>query len=215
MNKELAQKFISFEGIDFSGKSTQIEMLKKYLEKKGEKVFVLREPGGTKISERVRSILLDKNHMQMHPRAEILLFSAARVQLTVEKIIPLLEQGDYVIADRFVDSTTAYQGYGRNLDLEFVEHVNQFATLDLLPGITFYLDIKPEEVIHRRSNSGREEDRMESSGLEFYNNVFNGYKKIAEKHSNRFHILDATQVKEEIHRQIIKSVENKLTGETI
>lgn len=215
MNKELSKKFISFEGIDFSGKSTQIKMLKNYLEEKGEKVFVLREPGGTNISERVRSILLDKNHIQMHARAEILLFSAARVQLTVEKIIPLLEQGNYIIADRFVDSTTAYQGYGRNLELEFVEHVNQFATLGLLPGITFYLEISPQQVMQRRSKSGREEDRMESSGLEFFNNVFNGYKKIAKKYSDRFHILDATQVKEEIHRQIIMSIENKLTGETL
>jgi len=215
MNGELSRKFISFEGIDYSGKSTQIELLKKYLEEKGETVFVLREPGGTQISERIRSVLLDKNHMQMNPRAEILLFSAARVQLTVEKIIPLLKQGNYVIADRFVDSTTAYQGYGRNLELDFVEHVNQFATLGLLPGITFYLELKPEQIMQRRSQSGREQDRMELSGLEFYNNVFNGYKKIAKKYSDRFHILDATQVKEEIHRQIILYIKSKLTGETI
>jgi len=208
MNRDLSKKFISFEGIDFSGKSTQIRMLKDYLEKRGEKVFVLREPGGTKISERIRSILLDKNHMQMNPRTEILLFSAARVQLTVEKIIPYLEQGNYVIADRFVDSTTAYQGYGRKLELEFVEHVNQFATLGLLPGITFYLKIEPDQVIQRRFKSGRREDRMESSGLQFYDNVFNGYIKIAEKYSDRFHILDATQVREDIHRQIILSIEN-------
>jgi dTMP kinase len=101
------------------------------------------------------------------------------------------------------------------LELDFVEHVNHFATLGLLPGITFYLEITPGEVIHRRTKSGRQEDRMESVGLEFYNNVFNGYKKIAKKYSNRFHILDATQVKEEIHRKIILSIENKLTGETL
>jgi len=215
MNKDISKKFISFEGIDYSGKSTQIEMLKNFLEAKGEKVFVLREPGGTEISERVRSILLNKDHIYMHPRAEILLFSAARVQLTVEKIIPLLEQGNYVIADRFVDSTTAYQGYGRKLELDFVEHVNHFATLGLLPGITFYLEIKPQEVLQRRKKSGRQEDRMESAGLEFYNNVFNGYKKIAKNYPDRFHILDATQVKDEIHRKIILSIENQLTGETI
>jgi len=213
MNKSLAQKFISFEGIDFSGKSTQIKLLKTYLENQGEKVFVLREPGGTEISERIRSILLDKQHMHMHPRAEMLLFSAARVQLTVEKIIPLLEKGCYVIADRFVDSTTAYQGYGRGLELDIVEHVNQFATMGLLPGITFYLEIKPEEVLQRRSKSGREEDRMEVAGLDFYNNVFNGYKNIAEKYPDRFHILNATQVKEEIHRKIIKYISNLISGD--
>ena len=183
--------------------------MKEYLETKGERVFVLREPGGTHISERIRSILLNKNNKQMNPRTEILLFSAARVQLTIEKIIPFLNKGNYVIADRFVDSTTAYQGFGRNLELEFVEHVNQFATLGLLPGITFYLELKPQQIMDRRSKSGRLQDRMESSGLEFYNNVFNGYKKIAKKYSNRFHILDATQVKEEIHRQIILCIENK------
>ena len=215
MNKNLSKRFISFEGIDFSGKSTQIDLLKNYLEENGEKVFVLREPGGTKISERIRSILLDKKNMKMHPRAEMLLFSAARVQLTVEKIIPLLEQGNYVIADRFVDSTTAYQGFGRDLEPEIVEYVNQFATLGLLPGITFYLEIKPEQVLQRRSKSDREEDRMESAGLDFYNNVFNGYNKIAKKYPERFHILDATQVKEEIHRQIIMSIKNKSIGETL
>jgi len=206
ISKDLNKHFISFEGIDFSGKSTQIEMLKTYLEEKGQSVFVLREPGGTDISERIRSILLDKEHIRMNARAEMLLFSAARVQLTEEKIIPLLKKGSYVIADRFVDSTSAYQGYGRELEQETIDHVNYFATFGIIPGTTFYLKISPEDAFQRRIDGGQEADRLESAGLEFYNKVCKGYEKIAQKEPNRFIILDATQVKDEIHRQIVKRI---------
>ena len=206
---ELNKHFYSFEGIDFCGKSTQIALLKTYLENRGRQVYVLREPGGTEISEKIREILLDKKHLIMNERTEMLLFSAARIQLTVEKIIPLLKAGYYVIADRFVDSTTAYQGYGRGLEQEIVEHVNQFATLGLLPCITFYLRITPEEAQKRRFENKLESDRLESAGNNFYKKVFIGYEKLAENHPNRFEIIDASQVIEEIHRQIIKCIESK------
>ncbi len=206
ISKDLNKRFISFEGIDFSGKSTQISMLKSYLEEKGQSVFVLREPGGTDISERIRAILLDKEHIKMNARAEMLLFSAARVQLTEEKIIPLLKKGSYVIADRFVDSTSAYQGYGRELEQETINHVNQFATFGIIPGVTFYLKIRPEDAFARRISSGQEADRLESAGLEFYENVCNGYEIIAKNEPKRFVIIDATQVKDKIHRQIIKRI---------
>ena len=150
IDSKINKNFISFEGIDFSGKSTQIDLLKTFLENNGEKVYILREPGGTEISEGIRSILLNKKNIKMNGRAEMLLFSAARVQLTIEKIIPLLKEGNYVIADRFVDSTTAYQGYGRELELEVVENVSQFATLGILPKITFYLKIDPKDAFKRR-----------------------------------------------------------------
>jgi len=203
MDEHLNKRFISFEGIDFSGKSTQIQLLKKYLESCNETVFVLREPGGTEISERIRNILLDKKHMNMEPRAEILLYSAARVQLTVEKIIPLLQKGVYVIADRFVDSTSAYQGYGRGLEQEAVDFVNQFATLGLLPALTVYIRISPEEAMRRRIDNGFDADRLESSGIEFFQKVCAGYEKVAQKWPDRFFKIDGTQVIEEIHRQII------------
>lgn len=206
IDPELNKKFISFEGIDFSGKSTQINLLRSYLENNGQKVFILREPGGTEISERIRSILLDKKNTKMHSRAEMLLFSAARVQLTSEKIIPYLQEGKYVIADRFVDSTTAYQGYGRELELDIIEHVNQFATLGILPGITIYLKIDPHEAFKRRVESGVEADRLELSGEKFYKKVCNGYERIAERNPKRFNIINATQVREDIHRQIINLI---------
>jgi len=208
VDTKLNKKFISFEGIDFSGKSTQISLLKTYLEKNNQDVFILREPGGTEISERIRSILLDKKYIRMHDRAEILLFSAARVQLTYEKIIPLLNKGKYVIADRFVDSTTAYQGYGRELELELVDHVNKFATLGILPGITFYLKINPDDAFKRRLENGLEADRLESSGENFYKRVCQGYESIARKNPKRFNILDATQDKGDIHRQIINIIKD-------
>lgn len=208
ISDDLRKKFFSFEGIDFSGKSTQIELLRSHFEKKGEKVYVLREPGGTVISEKIREILLDKQHFNMNERAEMLLFSAARVQLTVEKIIPMLKDGYYVIADRFVDSTTAYQGYGRGLEQEIIEHVNHFATLGLLPAITFYLRLSPGEAAKRRLQNNLQTDRMEETGNKFYENVFKGYEMISSKNPDRLIIIDATQVIDDIHRQIIKSIEN-------
>lgn len=206
MTQDINARFISFEGIDFSGKSTQIQRLKAYLEQKGFSVFVLREPGGTKISESIRDLLLDKKNMQMNDRAEMLLYSAARVQLTQEKIMPLLQNGGYVLADRFVDSTTAYQGYGRGLEQETIRHVNNFATFGLLPSKTFYLKISPETGFGRRKESGRTADRLELAGLEFYKNVCAGYDAIALAEPKRFVVLDGTQVEEEIHRQIIESI---------
>jgi len=208
-NKNLNKHFYSFEGIDFSGKTTQIKMLQAWLENRGNTVHILREPGGTEISEKVRAILLDKEHMHLHARAELLLYSAARVQLMIEKIIPLLEKGHYIIADRFVDSTTAYQGFGRGLEQEIVEQVNQFATLGLLPSITFYVKLNPEEALKRRLKSGQEADRLESSGMEFFNKVSKGYEIIAKKDYKRFQIIDGSQVMEEIHRQIIEIVMHK------
>jgi dTMP kinase len=207
------KKFISFEGIDFSGKSTQIKMLKEYLEQNGQSVYVLREPGGTEISERIREILLDKEHMHLHPRAEMLLFSAARAQVTNEKIIPLLQNGEFVIADRFVDSTTAYQGFGRNLEQEMINHVNKFATFGLLPSKTFYLDIDPEAAFSRKENRGQEADRLEEAGLDFFKKVTAGYRKLAKMQPNRFVILDAAQVVEDIHRLIIKRIYHLFNGE--
>jgi dTMP kinase len=206
IDRDLNKKFISFEGIDFSGKSTQIALLKDYFEKKGEKVYLLREPGGTEISERIRTILLDKKNSKMHARTEMLLFNAARAQLTFEKIIPLLKDNKVILADRFFDSTTAYQGYGRQLELDLVHHVNDFATYGLYPGLTFYLKINPGEAFKRRIANGMAQDRLESSGQEFYDKVCAGYEEIAKSNPERFIIIDASQVKEAIHRHIINSI---------
>jgi len=207
MKEQAKKRFISFEGIDFSGKSTQIAMLRAYLEEKGDNVFVLREPGGTAISEEVRRILLKREHDAMNARTEILLFSAARAQLTAEKVMPLLDKDYFVLADRFVDSTTAYQGFGRGLEHDFVDHVNQFATFGLLPGHTFYLRLTVEEAFARKSQRERPEDRLEQSGLAFYEKVVKGYDTLAERFADRFRVIDATQDISAIHRQVIKTID--------
>jgi dTMP kinase len=202
--------FISFEGIDFSGKSTQISLLKNFLEQNQYQVYFLREPGDTEISEKIRQILLDKKNHSMNEWAEIFLYSAARVQLVSERIIPLLQQGQIVIADRYVDSTTAYQGYGRQLDLKIVDTINKAATFGLLPGITIYLELTPEESIKRMGSSDRSADRLETAGIDFFNRVFNGYKQIAKSSSQRYCVIDGRQSIEVIHQQIVKEVSKKI-----
>ena len=164
MKQQINKRFISFEGIDFSGKSTQIKLLKEYLQTQGHQVYVLREPGGTQISEKIRALLLDKSHNHMSDICEIFLYSAARTQLVTEKIVPLLEQGSFVIADRYVDSTTAYQGYGREIDAGMVDQINQAAIKGLMPSLTFFMDIPAQVSYKRRAASGRETDRLEEAG---------------------------------------------------
>ena len=210
MNSIDTSHFISFEGIDFSGKSTQISLLKQFLEENQYSVYFLREPGDTEISEKIRQILLDKKHHRMNEWAEIFLYSAARVQLVSERIIPLLKEGQIVIADRYVDSTTAYQGYGRQLDLEVVKTINQAATFGLLPGITFYLELTPEESFNRMGKANRAADRLETAGIEFFTRVFNGYKQIAKSDNKRFCVIDAKQSIESIHRKIVNEVSKRI-----
>lgn len=210
MNSFDISHFISFEGIDFSGKSTQISLLKNFLEDNQFSVYFLREPGDTEISEKIRQILLDKKNDRMNEWAEIFLYSAARVQLVSERIIPLLKEGQIVIADRYVDSTTAYQGFGRQLDLKIVNTINQAATFGLLPGITFYLELTPDESIRRMKLAGRTADRLETAGIEFFKRVFNGYKQIAKKNPDRFCIINGRQSVEAIHQQIIGEVSKRI-----
>ncbi len=207
------KRFISFEGLDYSGKSTQITLLRDFLEKNSYQVYTMREPGGTSISEKIREILLDKKNSNMTERCEIFLYSAARVQLVQERILPLLNEGYFVVADRFVDSTTAYQGYGRQLDLQMVQSINQAATFGLLPSVTFYLRLLPEQMSERVPNSGRSPDRLETAGMEFYRRVFQGYEKLAENNPQRFVVIDATQSIEHIHQQIVETVKKKILGE--
>jgi len=199
--------FISFEGIDFSGKSTQVNLLKKYLEEQNKKVKIIREPGGTKISELVRTILLDKAHNKMQVETEIFLFSASRAQLVREKIRPYLEEGIYVISDRFHDSTTAYQGFGRGIPLESVEHINQLAIGRTIPDLTFFIDISVEEAETRKLKKGKSKlDRIEVSKNNFYQKVRAGYFYLAEK-ERRIKIINGTLTKQEIHQQIIEEIE--------
>ncbi len=198
--------FISFEGLDFCGKSTQVELLLKYLEDRGERVKIIREPGGTVISEKIRDILLDKKYDKMRIETEILLFSASRSQLVREVIQPYLDEGYYVITDRFHDSTTAYQGFGREIAHEFVEIINKFAIGKTVPQMTFFIDIPIEESDKRKMlRNGGELDRIEMSHKSFYERVRKGYLYLSEK-EERFRVIDGLLSKEEIHKLIVKDI---------
>ena len=199
--------FISFEGIDFSGKSTQIELLKDYLVDHKKKVEILREPGGTDISEKVRRILLDNKNEKMFAEAELLLFSASRAQLVREKIRPYLQKGIYIISDRFHDSSTAYQGYGRGIPVEVVKKVHELAIGDTLPDLTFFIDIPVGIANERKKKKSKVKlDRIELADIEFYNRVRSGYLEIA-RQEERFKVIDGTQNIETIQNQIISELE--------
>lgn len=200
---------ISFEGLDASGKSTQIQLLRESLERTRRTVLVLREPGGTAIGETIRSILLDKKNLSMAPAAELFLFSASRSQLVQELVLPALSKGTIVILDRFYDSTTAYQGYGRGTDLETIKRINHLATAGTVPTLTFFVDIPVDEVEARLVHAGKMLDRMESSGKEFYERVRQGYRTLAQNEP-RFRLIDGTQSVEIIEQQIWREVEREL-----
>ena len=204
--------FITFEGIDFCGKSTQVELLKNYLIEKNKKVEIIREPGGTNISEEVRNILLDKKNGNMFMETEFLLFSASRAQLVREKIRPYLEKGFYVISDRFHDSSLAYQGYGRGISIEAVSNVNSLAIGSTIPDITFFIDIPVEEAEKRKTGKTVTDlDRIEISEMNFYESVRNGYLDLSKK-EKRFRLIDGRKSIEEIHNNIIREIillENK------
>ena len=197
---------ITFEGIDFAGKTTQIELLIGALEEYGQQVILVREPGGTLISERIRQILLDPASRDMCPEAELLLYSASRAQLVREKVLPALEKGQVVVCDRFYDSSTAYQGYGRELDLDFIAMLNRFASLGLVPDVTFFLDLEPEVVAVRQKKRGKGGDRLESSSQEFFIRVRNGYYQIADDRTRHFVKLDAKENPEALHQRIWNNV---------
>jgi dTMP kinase len=196
---------ITFEGIDGCGKSTQIGLLKEYFDFEDRNYFVFREPGGTNISEKIRALLLHDDD-EMHPVTELLLFSAARSQLLIEKVKPLLEKGEIVILDRFYDSTTAYQGFGRELgDHNELITLNKLASHNTVPDLTFYLRISPEDAAAR--TKGFEKDRMESSGDSFFQRVVDGYDTLSDS-EDRFYTLNAMLPPKEIHAQIIEIIES-------
>jgi dTMP kinase len=195
--------FITFEGIDGSGKSTQILLLREYLVKNGHKVVTLREPGGTELSEYIRAVLLNKK-LEVSDISELLLFQAARADLVKTIVQPSLEQGRIVLSDRYFDSTTAYQGYGRGIDMEIIEKSNQIGSLGVLPDMTFYLKIERSVGLNRDLEKDR--DRMELSGDDFYNKVIHGYDELAKK-EKRFITIDGNQSVKEIHSLVVEEVE--------
>lgn len=193
-------RLVTFEGIDGSGKSTQIGMLENELKKLGVEFKTFREPGGTDLSEKIRTILLDKENIELISTAESLLFAAARAQLTTEQIKPAIEKGEFVICDRFTDSTIAYQGYGRGLDIKQLEEINFIATAGLIPDITFILDISPEAAAVRMDAEAS--DRMEETGADFFKRIRVGYCQIKDQNSNRYRLINGEQSPENVFKEI-------------
>jgi len=209
----IAGKIITFEGIDGSGKSTQIQLLEAEFEKLGISYKTFREPGGTKLSEKIRTILLDKENIELYSKAESLLFAAARAQLTAEQIKPAITKGEFVICDRFTDSTIAYQGYGRGLNINNLELINTIATDGLIPDITFILDIDPQKATERLKTVNP--DRMEAAGIDFFKRIRQGYCQIREKNQSRCIVINGEKpqkdISKEIHHIIMKRFKKELT----
>ncbi len=192
---------ISFEGMDKSGKTTQIKLLSDYLKSKNREVVITREPGGTEVGEMIRKILLDiKNNI--FDRAELLLYLASRSQNTKEVIIPALKEDKIVICDRYIDSSVVYQGFGRGIDVEEIKKLNYFATYGVIPDITFVMQINPKTYEKRKGV----QDRIESSGNEFLKRVFEGYTKLKSLNEERFFFIDSNGRIEDIFDRIKKII---------
>jgi len=203
--------FITFEGPDGSGKSTQIKLLSETLTAAGYEILTVREPGGTPISEQIRDVVHSLRNREMSDRAECLLYNAARAQLVDQLIVPHLRQrGGIVLSDRYADSTLAYQGYGRGLDLSAVRSVIAFATNNLKPDVTFYLDLEVEEGIERRKRGGGEWNRLDDQALEFHRRVRAGYLQMVQEEPERWVCIDAARAVDVIRAEIQTEVERRL-----
>jgi dTMP kinase len=191
--------FITMEGPEGAGKTTITQMLGKALQQEGYQVLLTREPGGVPISEQIREVILNKDNTAMDPRTEALLYAAARRQHLVEVVIPELERGGIVLCDRFIDSSLAYQGHARGLDIEEVYNINKFAIGDMMPDATLFFDIDPEEGLRRiQSNGEREVNRLDLEALDFHKKVCEGYQFIINRWKDRFIIVDAGRTIDEV-----------------
>jgi|LakMenEpi03Aug12_release.lakeMendotaPanAssembly.Ray.scaffolds.fasta_scaffold146690_2 dTMP kinase len=207
--------FITFEGSEGCGKSTQIQRLHAHLEAAGAHTMVVREPGGTAAGEEIRQLVLQHrtDDTPIAPECELLLFAASRAQLVREKIVPALMSGVHVIADRFYDSTTVYQGFGRGLDLSAIRQINHFAVGGSHPDMTFLLDLDPAEG-HARAmqRSHGRLDRMESESMEFFEKVRAGYLRLAREEAPRFTVLDGSLPRERLEAEIWSAVQARLAS---
>lgn len=199
--------FITVEGTDGAGKSTQIQLLTDYLKSKGRNVILKREPGGTDISEKIRELILDVNNKEMSDVAEALLYAASRAQLVHQVIKPALDKGEVVICDRFVDSSIVYQGIARGLGKNMVEEINRFAIDGIMPDITLFFDLSPEIGIIRKMQD-QKLDRMESEKLDFHLKVYEGYKTLTNMYSDRIRRIDANMTIEEVHKQVLDAIKD-------
>lgn len=201
-------RFISFEGTEGSGKTSIIQAVVKYFQTKQIPVDVTREPGGPRISEKIRAIILDKTHTEMDALTEAFLFAASRRQHLVQTIIPLLDQGHLVLCDRFVDSSLIYQGIARNLGIDKVYHINQIAIEDHFPDLTFFIDVRPEVGLARVfANSNREVNRLDLEQLDFHQRIYQGYLDLINQYPNRIKRIDGERSIDAIAADIIEQIE--------
>lgn len=198
--------FITFEGADGCGKSTQLKLLRDYLLEKGFEVVVTREPGAKGLGEKVRDILLNYDGV-VSDRCESFLFLADRAQNIDTIVLPAIEQGKIVLCDRHTDSTVAYQGYGRGLDIDQINMLNNLATQNVKPDLTFVFDVDIRTSMHRVGNN---KDRMENSGQDFFNRVRDGYLEIAKQEPNRIKVIDSTKSIEEVHQNVLEFLNDKV-----
>lgn len=205
--------FITFEGMDGSGKTTQVSQTAAYLRGRGYDVLLTREPGGTGIGDRVRDLLMSKDTTGLNDRAELLLFCASRAQLVHEVIRPHLARGGVVLCDRYIDSSIAYQGYGHGLDVNALVQVINFATGQLVPDMTIYLDITPNEGLKRRAAASLFGDaltRIDDMALEYHQRVYKGYSDLGKAETERWVRIDAAQTPEQVQADIVHALKTRL-----
>jgi dTMP kinase len=203
--------FITFEGPEGAGKTTVIKELYKRLADEGLNVVLTREPGGIRIAEKIREIILDNDHEEMDAKTEALLYAAARRQHLVEKVVPALQDGTIVLCDRFVDSSLAYQGHARGLGIDEVLSINKFAIGDTMPDLTVFFDIKPEVGLARiAANENREENRLDNESIHFHESVYEGYQELIKRYSSRIHVTDASLSKELVTENVWKIICSRL-----
>lgn len=202
--------FISFEGGEGAGKSSLIVRLEQELRNRGMETVVTREPGGIEIAERIRAVILDKQHTAMDGRTEALLYAAARRQHLVEKVIPAIEQGKIVLCDRFIDSSLAYQGYARGLGIDEVMSINAFAIDGMMPDMTIYLDLDPELGLQRiRANEDREVNRLDLEAIGFHKKVREGYRILAQRYPERIFKVDAAPEQQAVFATVLALIERQ------
>ena len=208
-------KFITFEGPEGGGKSTQVQTLAEWLRKQGKKVVVTREPGGTRMSELIRALVRDEMEDPPVTRCEVLLFLAARAQVVSQVIRPALAHGEWVVCDRFADSTFAYQGYGRGIDVQLLKNFNDFVTEGLVPDLTILLDVPPEvsrtRLAARQASTADTGDRIEAAGEMFHRRLREGFLDLAKAEPKRFTVIDASKSVEKVAAAVQKTVQRILS----
>ena len=195
--------FITFEGTEGSGKTTVIEKVEQYYTEKGYNVIRTREPGGSKIAEDIRNVILDVNNTNMDSITEAMLYAASRRQHLVEKVIPYLEKGYIVLCDRFIDSSLAYQGHARALGIDKVYQLNLIATNGLLPDATIYIDVRPEVGLSRIKSNNREQNRLDLEKLSFHEKVYEGYYLVSQMFKERFKVINGEQEREKVFNDTV------------